>query len=57
VNIAAERVLVVGVGSVPCDITLVIVGFEDSDELVIEDSDAVLNSVRLEDGSDFAHGM
>jgi len=57
VNIAAELVLVVGVGPVPCDITLLIVRFEDSDELVIEDSDAVLNSVKVEDGSDFAHGM
>ena len=56
-SIAAELVLVVGVGPVPCDITLVIVGFENSDELVIEDSDVVLNSVRLDDGTDFAHGM
>jgi hypothetical protein len=57
VNIATELVLVVGVGPVPCDITLVIVEFEDSDELVIEGPDAVLNSVRLEVGSDFAHGI
>jgi hypothetical protein len=53
VNIAAELVLVVGVDPVPCDITLVMVEFEDSVELVIEGSDTVLDSV----GSDFAHGM
>lgn len=45
-NIAAELVLV----------TLVMVDFEDSGELVIEGSDTVLNSVEIEDGSDFAHG-
>lgn len=56
VNIAAELVLVVSVGLVPCDITLAMVEFEDSDKLVIEGSDAVLNSVKIEEGSDFAHG-
>jgi hypothetical protein len=57
VNIATEFVLAVGVGPVPCDITLVIVEFEDSDELVSGGSDVVLNMVRLEDGGECAHGM